>query len=340
VERSSASDFSRNASLAVVASALAAYLCYDAYAGNPKFTSDFGQWWLGAKTLLNGESPYLTNGPGNKYPWPWDFTYPLPAAMLAVPFAWLPEMWGAVAFVAGSAAIMVFAITRNGFHLTPMLLSVPFQMSASLAQWSLLLTAAVFYPWLSFLLVVKPQAAIPVWRWNRIGAAFGFALLIVSLVLIPDWPLQWYRVLAEPENHSKYLSPVTAVGGFLLPLVLLKWRRREAWLLFLMAVIPQSVTFYFLLPLFTIPKDWRESIGLLGVSTFGIYLGALLMPELSQTDFYHWSLSVAVLSTYIPCLILVLLRKNEAQESALSPLPHYRWHRRRVGARDVGARVT
>lgn len=308
--------------VALLASLLAAGILLDAYAGNPKFTADFGQWHLAARTVLSGENPYLTNGPGLEHYWPWPFTYPAPVIFLALPLAWLPEVYAAMAFSGLSTFVMVLAVTRKSLHLMPLLISVPFVMSARLGQLSLLLSAAVFYQWLSFLLVVKPQAAMPVVMATRdrralaLSAAMGAALLLASFVVLPDWPREWLDIVSRPDQNAKYLSPLTGVGGFLLPLVLLKWRRRESWLLLGMAVLPQSQTFYFLLPLFTIPRNFAESLGLVFVSTLGIYLGALLMPaSMSLADFYRWSIDVAVLSTYFPCLALILFRRKESETS-------------------------
>lgn len=308
--------------VALLASLLAAWILLDAYAASPKFTADFGQWHLAARTVLSGENPYITNGPGLKHYWPWPFTYPAPVVFLVLPFAWLPEAYAAMVFSALSTFVMVLAITRKSLHLLPLLISVPFVMSARLAQWSLLLTAAVFYHWLSFLLVVKPQAAVPVVMAARdrralgLGAAMGAALLLASFVVMPDWPREWLAILSRPDQNAKYLSPLTGFGGFLLPFVLLKWRRRESWLLLGMAVLPQSQTFYFLLPLLTIPRNFAESLGLVLVSTLGIYLGALFMPTgMSLADFYRWSIDVALLSTFFPCVVLILLRRNESEAS-------------------------
>jgi hypothetical protein len=303
--------------ISTFASCLASYILYSNYAEYPGFTADFGQWHLGARTLLSGENPYLTNGPGLQYHWPWSFSYPAPAILLVTPLAWMPEVVGAMVFVSLSTFVMVMGLTRTGLFLIPLLLSVPFHLSAGLAQWSLLLTAAVFYPPLAFLLVVKPQAALPVAMALRekrglwIAAFVAGALVIASLVLLPDWPRQWLGILLQRQNHEKYLSPLVASGGIVLLLALLRWRRREAWLLLGMAVLPQSQSFYFLLPLFTIPANLSESLILLFASTLGIYLGGLLMPPgIEGSEFYRWSINVAVFSTYIPCLIMVLRRAN------------------------------
>lgn len=308
--------------IGVVASVVAGAMVLSAYADNPRFTADFGQWHLAARTVLNGDDPYMTNGPGMKYPWPWPFMYPATVICLVMPFAWFPENIGAMVFVAISTFVMVMAITRRSLHLLVLLVSLPFQSSAVLGQWSLLLTAAVFYPALGFLAVVKPQAGLPVVAATRdrrglmFAAGISAVLLIASFVLLPRWPAEWLRILSLSSNNERYLPPLLSVGGMFLPLALLRWRRREAWLLLGMSVLPQSLSFYFLLPLFTIPRNFGESVALAVISTAGIFTGALLKPEqMPLMDFFRFSSNVAVLSVYLPCLLLLLIRENQGVEN-------------------------
>ena len=243
--------------------------------------------------------------------------YPATVVFVVMPFAWMREPDAACAFAALSSFVMVMAITRKSLHLLPMLASLPLNSSATLGQWSLLLTAAMYYPVLGFLAAVKPQAGVPVLAAGRDrkalvwAAGIAIALLIASLALIPRWPQEWVDILSNQENTARYVSPVSSYGGFLLPLALLRWRRREAWLLLGMSLFPQSFSFYFLLPLFTIPRNFAESVFLLVISTAGMYIGATLTSNtMTPVEFFHWSSSVAVLSTYLPCLALRLIREN------------------------------
>ena len=145
-----------------------------------------------------------------------------------------------------------------------------------------------------------------------LAAGIGVLLVAASLALIPRWPLEWLEII---RSDKRYLPPITRFGGFLILLVLLRWKRRESWLLLVMALLPQSLTFYCVLPLFTIPKNFTESLSLAAVSTLGIYLGAALMPDgISGMRYYEWSGNVVMLSVYLPCLILILLRENSARD--------------------------
>jgi hypothetical protein len=304
---------------AVLIAAFGALVISSTYKAHPKFTSDFGNWHLAARAFLSGDDPYLTTGPrGFKYEWPTLFVYPATVIILAIPFTWLTEPLASSIFVAISTFVMVMAITKRGPYLLTMLATPVFQMSVALGQWSLLLTAGIFYPVLAFLAVVKPNAGLPIAAAVRDRRALicagliGVGLLAASLVMIPRWPMEWLSIV---RNDDRYLAPITRVGGFLMPLALLRWRRREAWLLLGMAILPQSLTFYCLLPLFTIPRNLYESASLATVSTLGIYAGAALMPHgMTGVPFYEWSGNVAILSTYIPCLALLLIRENAASD--------------------------
>ena len=198
-------------------------------------------------------------------------------------------------------------------------------MSVELGQLSLLLTAALFIPILGFLVVVKPQAGLPVAAAIRdrralaIAALIGVILVVMSLAILPRWPLEWFAII---KNDPRYLPPIFRIGGFLMLLALLRWKRPEAWLLLVTALLPQSVTYYYLLPLFTIPRNFAESLALAAVSTAGIYLGAVVMPHgLTGIPFYEFSGNVAMLSVYLPCLILLLIRENAPSAKARVSLP-------------------
>jgi len=296
---------------------LGALAIYDTYRNHPGFSSDFGAWYWGARAVLNGDDPYSTFGPGLKYGWSTPFVYPLTVVFLGIPFAWMSEPASAALFVAISTFVMTMAITQRGFHLLPMVITPPFQMSVTLGQLSLLFTAAMFYPILCFLTAVKPHAGLPLVAATRSRRAIiaatvlGAMLFCVSMAVLPRWPVEWIRII---QKDPRYLVPVLRAGGILIPLALLRWRRREAWLLLVTSILPQSLTFYYLLPLFTIPRNFPEALSLATLATLGIYLGAHLMPAgLSGPPFYRWSGNVAVLSVYLPCLTLLLIRENREQ---------------------------
>ena len=288
----------------------AAWLLYSAYQENPGFTADFGQWHLAARTVLNSEDPYLTNGPGLKYQWPWPFMYPATVIFPVIPLAWLPEVAAGMVFTGVCTFVMIMAITRTSLHLLPLVASIPFQMSAGLGQWSLLATAAVFYPALAFIFAIKPQAGIPVLlaaRTSRavlVAVGIGIMLFAASIILLPNWINDWLRILRDGANNERYIPPVLSYGGLILPLVLLRWRLRESWLLLGMSILPQSLSYYFLLPLYTIPRSLGESVCLVGFST------AVFLLAPPGENFFQWSSDLAVVGVYLPCLFMILLRNG------------------------------
>jgi hypothetical protein len=89
----------------------------------------------------------------------------------------------------------------------------------------------------------QPQSALPALASLRsrvaISAALvdGAVLLAPSLWLLPAWPIEWWHIIRSGEQLS---APITRLGGGFILLVLLRWRRPEAWLVFIMACMPQS----------------------------------------------------------------------------------------------------
>jgi hypothetical protein len=279
--------------------------------------TDFGVSWIGAKAILEGVDPYPLVGRGRPFDYGWPLVYPGTALVALLPFGLLTEKGAATIFVGVSTFLLAFGITRNGWYLLPIFATEAFTNSARLGQWNIILTAALFFPWLASLSVVKPQVGLPVlfgsrsihsWAWAVLAGLF---LLAVSFIVLPNWFREWLPLVRELKHMD---PPITRFGGFLILLALLKWKRPEARLLLLLACMPQTPAWYGALPLFTIPKNFTESILLAVVASVGGYLGAWLVPSgLSENEFYSFLGSLYVLTMFLPALILVLLRENSAQ---------------------------
>ena len=100
-------------------------------------------------------------------------------------------------------------------------------------------------------------------------------------------------------------------GGFLVLLVLFRWRRPESWLLLVLACLPQSWGWYGALPVFTIPASLFQSLFLACAATVGSWLGALIVPKPGTAeDLYAWVGSLIVFTIYLPAVILILRRPN------------------------------
>ncbi|CAN5306830.1 hypothetical protein BH23GEM2_BH23GEM2_24270 [soil metagenome] len=119
-----------------------------------------------------------------------------------------------MAFIGVSSFLFVYGITRHSWHLLPLLASEAFRQSVMAAQWTLLLTAALYLPWLAGLVAVKPQTGLavlaPTSGMGLKAAAIGsLALLLVSVTLIPSWPADWLTLVQAPTDHMRprVLSP-------------------------------------------------------------------------------------------------------------------------------------
>src|SRR5688500_1352229 len=105
---------------------------------NPDFTSDFDQVWAGARALWDGRDPYALVGPGLEFAWKWPLYYPLPALVAVAPLGFLPVIAARAIFAGVSAALLAWAVTRDGWSRLPIFLSVSFMVTMELGQWSAL----------------------------------------------------------------------------------------------------------------------------------------------------------------------------------------------------------
>ena len=224
--------------------------------GDGDFTWPLG----GASALLHHIDPYTNPvfGPGKPYPYGDFLFYPLPAVLVALPFTALPPYFaGALFFGIGSAALG-YAVTRDGYDRLLIFLSSPFFVAAYVAQWSPLIMAAAFLPWLLPLAFAKPNLglAIGVAYPSRRGFVITAVVYALSLFIMPSWPIEWLKNL----RGTPHPLPVVIIPGFVLLLAAVAWRRPAGRLLLVMALVPQLMFFYDQLPLWLIPKTWRQSL--------------------------------------------------------------------------------
>jgi hypothetical protein len=276
--------------------------------------SDFGAVWFGAQAMLQHRNPYALIGHGLEFDH-WPLLYPAPALVAAIPFAVFSERTATMIFVGISTFALAMGVTRSSWHLLPLFITEPYTSAARLGQWSILLTAALFFPIIAAFSVCKPQSAIPVLFATRRKTAFvatlagGAALLLVSFILMPRWP---EFCLANIRAATGMRAPITYRGGLLVLLALFRWRRPESWLILSMACMPQAWGWYGTLALLTIPATFAESVALAGAIAIGGWIGAVTMPPISSADsFFGWAGSLIVFSVYLPVTLIVLLRKNE-----------------------------
>lgn len=274
--------------------------------------SDLSQVLFGARALLNNADPYHLIGTGMVYDLKWGAVYPATAYVAAIPFASLSDTLAASLFVGISAFLLAYGATAGSWHRLPMFPSIAFASSVQFAQWSTLFAAMLFLPWLAVLAAVKPQSAIPVIAASKSRSMLMYAiaaasvLLVASLVMLPGWPLEWWRVIGK---STQLKSPLLRLGGPLVLLVLLRWRRQEAWLVFLLACVPQTWGWYNVLPLLAVAATYREATLLSLISSIGAIATVYFVGDPTPEKYSAWGAS-AVAFAYLPAAIVVLRRPN------------------------------
>jgi hypothetical protein len=248
----------RALSLAVLLGAISGVIAWKLI-GRPGYSSDFFHFWAGARTLMHGGDPYLI-APISPLNLGHDRgLYPLPAYLLLLPVAAFPLGVAGGLFMGITSACAAWGIARTGVERLPIFLCAPFLLALSLGQWTPLMVAAALVPALGGVIVAKPNVGLAVWlaRPSLLAALTGVLILVVSLLILPRWPLEW---LANISGRGEKFIPVLRPGGFLLLLSLLAIRRAEGRLLASLALIPQALFFYDQLLLWLLPRTLRQSM--------------------------------------------------------------------------------
>jgi hypothetical protein len=285
----------------------------------PGLVTDFTFWWTTARLVLDGANPYtlLTKyDPSAPPPYDAPFAYPLPTVLAVVPLTWLPLRTAAVVFAGISGSVLAHALTRRAWWPLVTCLSAPYVMAILDGQWSPLIMAVALVPRLIPLLWCKPTLGLvalayvlPEREQRRaivVGVVVAVAVGVATLAVIPTWPWQWVRTAMLTINHS---APITRPFGFVLLLALLRWRRREAWVLLVMACVPQLLLFYDQLLLWLIPRTRREATALTAVSAVGMLTCTLSYGP--NTAFALVAGPWVMASCYLPALLLVLWQPAE-----------------------------
>jgi len=264
--------------------------------------------------LLQGQNPYVSIGPHKLVDLPSVPYYPAPAFVAVIPFTWLPVHWASTVFIFLSAALLAYGCTRESWHLLPAFPSIAFLTAAQLGQWAILFAAALFFPVIAALSVAKPQNALPVIAsartsrtivWALIGGAI---LLAASFALEPAWVTEWLHLVRDSHDFS---PPLFQYVGILAAAVLIRWRRPEAWLVFVAACLPQTWYPYNGLLLLFVAQTYREACVLSLVSTAAWLAAALLSDGPARSPQVRSALEAAlVFGGYLPAAIAVIRRPN------------------------------
>ncbi len=233
--------------------------------------------------------------------------YPLTCALFGLPFVWMqPEVAGGV-FYGVSSALMAFGLSRHGYHRLLVFMAYPYWAGFLVAQWPPLILASAFFPLLLPATMAKPQLGLPVFLTNlsKRGFAACILVLVVSLALVPQWPRLW---VGHFHNYARFI-PLLVLPGPLVLLALWRYRDRDVHLLLLMALMPQR-WFYDMLILWLIPKSRREIVWTAFIS-WGAGLWRWYHIPHSFTEVGR----VAVLTMYLPMLVVVLARGRKREPS-------------------------
>jgi hypothetical protein len=269
--------------------------------------SDWDPTWVATAALLRGENPYVAI----QVPlWPNWLLYPLPAMLVTIPFTYVPLPLARGIFTAIGTVAFTYVITRRHRWTLYFLISGAMIWSWIDVQWAPLLIAAVLTPSLSWLLAVKPTMGLALWTaWPSRTAVLGGLLFVgISLLVWPGWVPEWLASVAKTPHQPHLLRP----GGFLLLLGLLRWRRPEGRLLATLCLVPQTTTLYETLPLALLCRSRAQAAGFAGLTMLA-HLLFQLGPEAPWPAgaVYQWW--VVLVLVYLPAIVLVLRRPNEAQ---------------------------
>ncbi len=259
---------------------------------------DFSWAIRAAQDLLSHRNPYQR---------PSQF-YPLPAALLGLPFVKVaPELAGGI-FYGLSTGLLAFGLTRDSYRHLLIFTAYPYWAGMLAVQWIPLIMASGFFWWLLPATLAKPQIGLPVamTRMERKGALVCTSIVILSFLLLPHWCSDW---LAGLRGYARFI-PLLVLPGPVLPLALLRYRDRDAWLLFLAACMPQR-WFYDPFFLWLIPKSRRQIIFTAGLSWIPGLCRWYHTPH-SFTEVGRW----IVLCFYLPMLALILMRRPAAPRIA------------------------
>lgn len=265
--------------------------------------ADFRWAIRAAQDLLAHRNPYATFQ-----------LYPLTAAPFGLPFVWVRPEIAAGIFYGGSSALLAFGLTRNGYHWLLIFLAYPYWAGILSAQWTPLIMASAFFPLLLPATLAKPQIGLPValTHLSRRGVLACVVIVLLSLALMPRWPLLW---LAQIGQYDRFI-PLLVLPGPLLAAALLRYRDPDVSLLLLMAVMPQR-WFYDTLVLWLIPKSRREILATVALS-WGAAIWRWYHVPHSWTEVGRWT----VVFIYLPMLAVVLWRgRKDLAPGSVPPAP-------------------
>ncbi len=291
--------------VAAAAGLLAAgYVLYLYAWRRPLSVSDFDAIWAAGRALRAGQDPYAAVP---SPPWPWPLQYPLPAVLVALPFSYLPIVLARAAFIGLSTGLLAWALTARAWWPLWMLAGGQMFSAVGAVQWTPLFAAGVLLPAVRWLWAAKPTtgavlfAAYP----DRRVILGGVLLFALAFAVWPSWTEGWLAAARTAPHRPGMLR----LGGVLLLLALLRWRRPEARQVAAVALVPLSPHVYEALPLLLLARSRREMLLLTLSGTVGLLVG-LTIPRPGGPDHGPIPWTIVFLSCYLPALLVVLRRPN------------------------------
>jgi len=280
-------------------------------------SSDFDQIVVGARRLLAGLSPYTRTAlPGLE----WPIYYPIPALIIGMPFAALPIAWAHALFCGISGGLFAWAASADGDAKLFGLFTWPFVLTVSLGQWSPLLMASATLPALGWVSILKPNIGFAIavgygdtWirgrmRWLNLGIAA--ALLTVSFIVRPVWLGEWISTLRQPKPHI--ITPLAVLGGPLLLVALIRWRRPEARFLAALACVPQTFSSYDSFLLFLTVRTRPQALFLVAATTAVTAVIGVVGPAATYAQTVQRFAPIRVALVYLPALAMIILEPNRS----------------------------
>jgi hypothetical protein len=277
---------------------------------------DFAQVWYAARAVLHGNDPYVLIGPGRAFEWDWPFYYPLTAAVVATPVAFLSEHWAMVLVGALSCFVLAWALMEFGYASLLAFGSFSVWEAVQVVQWSPLMAGAYVIPPLALILAAKPTVGAAMFaakpsRWALVG---GVVVTTIAFIVQPQWVAEWRAALASPaighHRDFEFIAPVMQPGGFLVLAALARWRRPEARLLVALACVPQTILPYETVLLFLVPRGWLE-VGVLVVLSHAIVLWSRHVHPVTMRDVINLYGQLVTWGMYLPLVAMLLRRPNE-----------------------------
>lgn len=307
----------RRLTLSVALGVVCAWATYQNFGVRVPHT-DFSQVWAAARAILHGQNPSHVIGPGLAFQWTWPILYPLPADLVAIPFAALSERMASVVFALCTGTAFAWALTENGLAPLAGFFSGALMTAVTSGQWSPLFAGATALPWLGILFIAKPTVGAayftyrPSW-WPIVGGAL---LAAIAFAVEPTWVADWFAAIKQNAAiwypDTSYRPIIGEAGGAIALLALLRWRRPEARLVATIACVPLTPMPYELVALFLVPRTAGEA-ALLAAASWAVQfrLDAMIPHLATFGQRYDFTAQLMALTMYPLATLLVLRRPNE-----------------------------